>query len=86
MNPLSSQDGIHYIGKQKLATFLSCEDDSQITGLGGARAGSHVFQRLVSGQTEVSEWIMRPGSGGLPQKAGLLRFAVCRPATGRADD
>ena len=81
--PFSEQGkGIHYLGRSKMATYVNCEKDSSMTGLGNTTLSAYSFMHRVSGQTEAVECAVRPTIGGF-QKRFHLTFSGPFP---RCDD
>ena len=68
--PFSEQGkGIHYLGRSKMATYVNCEKDSSMTGLGNTTLTAYSFMHRVSGQTEAVECAI---SGGAVEFQGHL--------------
>ena len=62
--PYSKQrKGIHYLGQSKLATYVNCERDTQVTGNGPVHLAGYSFVHHVWGQVPAVEYALRPTPG-----------------------
>ena len=66
------QNGIHYAGRSKMATFTSCERDQGLTGGGHTDLPDYTFLHYVIGQVEATEEVLRPTPGGFQKRFHIL--------------
>ncbi len=59
-----SGNGVNYLSRSKLNTFLNGETDDVITGNGPTHIEQYSFQHLVAGQLPAAEWVMQPAPHG----------------------
>ena len=79
--PYSEQGrGIHYLGRSKLATYVNCERDTQVTGNGPVHLAGYSFVHHVWGQVPAVEYALRPTPGGFQK-----RFNIVFPGTTKSE-
>ena len=79
--PYSEQGkGIHYLGRSKLATYVNCERDTQVTGNGSVHLAGYSFVHHVWGQVPAVEYALRPTPGGFQK-----RFTIVFPGATRCE-
>ena len=71
--PWSEQaSGINYLGRSKMNTFLSCENDDSVTAVAQTHLNGYAFQHKVAGQIAPALWLLRPASHGYQKRLTLV--------------
>ena len=52
--------GLHYGNKEKMCTWLNCEDDKTVTGDGATALTHYTFVHQVYGQVSLCEYVLQP--------------------------
>ena len=63
--------GIHYLQRSKMCTFVNAEGDDSCTGKGGEHISEYSCLHTVTGQTEAIEWILSPTIGGFCKRMNI---------------
>ena len=52
--------GLHHGNKEKMCTWLNCEDDKTVTGDGATALTHYTFVHQVYGQVSLCEYVLQP--------------------------
>ena len=71
--------GVNYLSRAKLNTFLNCERDDVMTGLGATHLSKYSFQHKVAGQLPAAEWVMKTAPHGSHKRMTFVISEDCPP-------
>ena len=74
--------GVHFGNKDKMCTWLNCEDDSTVTGEGSMVLSEYSFVHQVYGQVPLCEYVLQPSASMFSKRIHAtwqVRPAACDP-------
>ena len=74
--------GVHFGNKDKMCTWLNCEDDSTVTGEGSMVLSEYSFVHQVYGQVPLCEYVLQPTASMFSKRIHAtwqVRPAACDP-------
>lgn len=74
--------GLHYGNKEKMCTWLNCEDDKNATGEGYTALSDYAFLHQVYGQVSLCEFVLQPTASMFSKRIHAtwqMRPAACDP-------